>query len=198
MTIDYSERRNLIIPTPSVEPEMVLLDEGGLLVVLVHGRLYISSDRTVDPLPWLERSDVETALFPSKENVTRWLLYKKGQAVREENRLPSNRAAAIYNRHSPWHVDRTYLARLEAQGEKILCEESDGRPACLAYTTKGCHQLNCLFTRREERGKGLATALLEETGEIHIFVDDPRLLKFYTDRGFDIVATYSCITRRKT
>ena len=105
--------------------------------------------------------------------------------------------ADFYERFSPWPVDVAYLEHLRSRGEKVYASYEGDELASLAYSTKGTRQLVSLFTREDMRGRGHASALLSQAGDVHIFVDDPHLVPFYNDRGFEVVKTYCLLDRRR-
>lgn len=194
ITIDYSDWRNLIIPTPRIEDHMLLGRDGGDSLVLIHGHLFVTGGE------WkhcLDRNDVETVLYPSQYFPDRYLLYKAGSASAEAEPATASEMALFYRRHSPWEVDADYLSRLLADGERPACRRLGGRIASLAYTTKGRRQVNCLFTRAEARRQGLAGQVLSQLGPVYAFVDDPQLIPFYNDNGFEVVQGYRLLDRRK-
>lgn len=198
MKTDWSNRENLVIPTPDLSQGTVLHQGGGDLVYLLHGHLYYASGREdVDISPYLDRDDIDTLLYPSTKSVSRWLMYKGGPHC-PAGRLPScARMADFYERFSPWPVDVSYLEHLRSRGEKVYASYEGDELASLAYSTKGTRQLVSLFTRPDMRGRGHASALLSQAGDVHIFVDDPHLVPFYNDRGFEVVKTYCLLDRRR-
>ena len=198
MKTDWSRRANLVIPTPDLSHGTVLHQGGGDLVYLLHGHLYYASDREdVDISPYLDRDDIETLLYPSTKDVSRWLMYKSRQS-HPAQRLPSCALMAdFYERFSPWPVDVAYLEHLRSCGENVYASYEGDELASLAYSTKGARQLVSLFTREDMRGRGHASALLSQAGDVHIFVDDPRLVPFYNGRGFEVVKTYCLVDRRR-
>lgn len=197
MKTDYTKESNLIIPAQYIKDEHVIFNDGNTLAVSFHGHLLITSAPEGITGRLAEDPSFTTVLYPSSSNVNRYLLYKKRERTQWQERIPSPaEMEAFYSSFTPWNTDEEYLTSLRNSGEEFFAVWDDDTLVSAAYSTKGRRQFSSFFTRKEYRGKGYGSRLLEQTGNIYLFTDDQNLLRFYTERGFVIRQTYHFTDRR--
>ena len=192
MQVDYSKDWNLIIPSLSIPSSSMVKEEDEETVIELMDHVYVASPKldyditTLPSKPWL------SIIYPSTKEPNVYLMYKSREATLRPAKLPTvAEMTEFYEKFTPWHSQEKYLEKLRLKGEKTFAIYSDeDELVSLAYTTKGCNQLNSFFTREDCRNKGYGTRLLEMAGHIHLFVEDESLLSFYQKRGFEIKRTY--------
>ena len=190
---DYSKEHQLIIPFPWLPEECVVIDEDDLTVLHIHDRLYIAAayDATTE-VTCAAFNDVRLVTRPCPvegNGASRWLLYKEAPGTGCPC-PPSAQEIHDFLSDTAFEKDLGYLRRLLSHGEEAWVAREDGLIRSLAYSTKGRRQLNSLYTDPAHRGRGHATSLLSMCGPVHLFVDDRKLLPFYTARGFSIRRAY--------
>ena len=197
MKTDYTNEANLIIPAAFISGDDILYDDGKTIALNLHGHLFITSECDGRFEKLIRDPSFSTVLYPSEENVNRYLLYKNREKTDKAEKIPSShQMEEFYLSCTTWNTDEEYLKSLIDAGEEIFAVWEKDILVSLAYSTKGRRQLSSFFTRKEYRGKGYGSRLLEQTGSIYLFTDDQNLLSFYTDRGFVIKQTYHVIDRR--
>lgn len=191
MQVDYSKDWNLIIPSVSIPSSSIIREEDEERVVELMAHIYVASPELDYDISTLPSKSWNSIIYPTTREPNVYLMYKRCEATLKPAKLPTvAEMADFYENFTPWHSQEKYLERLRLKGEKTFAIYDEDELVSLAYTTKGCNQLNSFFTREDFRNKGYGTRLLEMAGHIHLFVEDESLLSFYQKRGFEIKRTY--------
>ena len=200
-TVDYNKESHLILPFSSLPTgSEVFIDEEGTIFVKSFSYLFaITEQKDANITPFLRDLKLKHIIYPSTKDKgeVRYLMKKEDGIFLPDENINLKELASFYDETEFYDSDKRFLKeRKDAKEAFFTIRDQHGAILSAAYTNKGRRTLVNLATKRSDRGKGYASALLKRCANLYLFAESNTLKNFYEKRGFKTVREYLIVERR--